>query len=241
MGGAASAPRLFFGSKAEFDEARASGNLEELRRRGFKIVEFGLETRAAGPELFDDLKRLEFQTEAEFDECRRCGFESKAEYDECMRRGFATKAEFEEFKSLGFETKAEYDECRASGILEEQRRLGFETKTAYEECKRLGFATSFKGKENYDACKRLGYKTKAEYDAAIARKLCEEAVLADDKRRRAEAELALSATITKSMGFEDQAEFEECRRCGFQTKAEYEESKCLGFENSFQDVLSDLA
>ena len=67
-----------------------------------------------------------------------------------------------------------------------------------------------------------------------ARKLCWEAVLADDEARRAEAELALAAAIMKSMGFEDQAEFEECRRCGFQTKAEYEESKCLGFENSLK-------
>ena len=74
-----------------------------------------------------------------------------------------------------------------------------------------------------------------------AARLCWEASLTDvaakwstDKGKQEEAELALAAAIKKRMGFEDEAEFRECRRLGFPTKAEYDECKRLGFEMSFE-------
>ena len=74
-----------------------------------------------------------------------------------------------------------------------------------------------------------------------AARLCWEASLTDkaakwstDKGKQEEAELALAAAIKKRMGFEDEAEFRECRRLGFPTKAEYDECKLLGFEMSFE-------
>ena len=74
-----------------------------------------------------------------------------------------------------------------------------------------------------------------------AARLCWEASLTDkaakwstDKGKQEEADLALAAAIKKRMGFEDEAEFRECRRLGFPTKAEYDECKRLGFEMSFE-------
>ena len=57
--------------------------------------------------------------------------------------------------------------------------------------------------------------------------------MVDGQGKQEEAELALAAAI-KRMGFEDEAEFRECRRLGFPTKAEYDECKLLGFEMSFE-------
>ena len=78
-------------------------------------------------------------------------------------------------------------------------------------------------------------------EAMAAARLCWEASLTDaaakwstDKGKQEEAELALAAAIKKRMGFEDEAEFRECRRLGFPTKAEYDECKRLGFEMSFE-------
>ena len=78
-------------------------------------------------------------------------------------------------------------------------------------------------------------------EVMAAARLCWEASLTDkaakwstDKGKQEEAELALAAAIKKRMGFEDEAEFRECRRLGFPTKAEYDECKRLGFEMSFE-------
>ena len=80
-----------------------------------------------------------------------------------------------------------------------------------------------------------------EEEVMAAARLCWEASLTDaaakwstDKGKQEEAELALAAAIKKRMGFEDEAEFRECRRLGFPTKAEYDECKRLGFEMSFE-------